>query len=189
MGDILPDIAGGRWSRNPEALGYRTDLEDGGIQAFEVPGLASRRYRWRVSWEINSPAEQFSLESHWDENANTWFPMFEGWTRRWNDLAVGTGNGVTTIFDLPGKAIDSTDLQVKVAGVPTGGYTFASGAGTDGADRITFAVAPANGAAVTCSWLVGRRRFAKVWYVGSPSSDNNEADLWQWSIELVEDPS
>jgi hypothetical protein len=171
-------------------LGYRTDLEDGGIQAFEVPGLASRRYRWTASWEINAYlTEQYLLEKHWEENANVSFPMFDGWATRWNALAVGTGNGATVTFDLPGKDIDPADLAVALDAVPTGSYTFSQGTGANGADRVTFSVAPGVGVAITCSWLRGRRRFPKVWYVGSPSADNNEADLWQWSIELVEDPS
>lgn len=191
MGAILPDVDGGRWVRTPESLALRSDLEDGGIQAFEIPGLASERHRWRAEWSINDyQTEHYLLEDHWRQNKNTWFPMFDGWFSRWTGLAVGTGNGAIVAFDLPGKSIVAAGLTVKLNGVTTVAYTFAAGAGTNGADRVTFAVAPGNGVAITCSWLEGRRRFPKVWYTATPPQpDNNEADLWQWSIEMVEDPS
>jgi hypothetical protein len=188
---LFPDVAGGRWVRTPEPLGNRTDLEDGGIQAFALPGLASQRYRWRADWAINAyQTEQYLLEAHWNLYKHTHFAMFDGWWSRWTGLAVGTGDGVETIFDLPGKSIDSADLTMLLAGVPEAGYTFAAGAGSGGKDRVTFTVAPGNGVAVTTSWLSGRRWFPKVWYeFASPSPGNNEADLWQWAVGLIEDPS
>lgn len=191
MGTIFPDVSGGRWRRTPESLGYRVDLEDGGIQAFEIPGLASERHRWSAAWEINEyQTEQYLLEDHWHANKNDFFPMFDGWATRWTDLAVGTGTGALVTFDLPGKDIVAAGLVIELNGTPTVAYTFAAGAGANGADRITFTVAPANGVVITCSWLSGRRRFPKVWYADAPpQADNNEADLWQWSVELVEDPT
>lgn len=188
---IFPDVSGGRWVRTPEPLGYRLDLEDGGIQAFAVPGLASQRYRWRASWPINDyQTEQYLLEAHWNLYKHAHFPMFDGWWSRWAGLAVGTGDGAWTVFDLPGKSIDSSGLTMKLNGVPEAGYTFNAGAGADGRDRVTFSAAPGNGVAITADWLSGRRRFPKVWYeFASPQPDNNEADLWQWAVGLIEDPS
>ena len=64
---------------------------------------------------------------------------------------VGTGDGSTIIFNLPAK--NSSSYKVYKDGVEqTGGgvdYTFAAGAGADGADKITFTAAPASGTRIT----------------------------------------
>jgi len=64
---------------------------------------------------------------------------------------VGTGDGSTTVFNLPAK--NSSDYTVYVNGVEKSGggvdYTFGEGTGTDGADKITFVAAPAAGDRIT----------------------------------------
>jgi hypothetical protein len=64
---------------------------------------------------------------------------------------VGTGDGSTTVFNLPAK--NSSSYKVYKDGVEqTGGgvdYTFAAGTGADGADKITFTAAPASGTRIT----------------------------------------
>ena len=64
---------------------------------------------------------------------------------------VGTGDGATTVFNLPAK--NSSAYTVYKNGVAQSGggvdYTFSAGTGTDGADKITFVAAPAAGARIT----------------------------------------
>jgi hypothetical protein len=64
---------------------------------------------------------------------------------------VGTGNGSTLIFNLPSKLATSYTLYVDNVAKTGGGvdYTFSSEGGADGADKVTFAAAPADGARIT----------------------------------------
>jgi len=77
---------------------------------------------------------------------------------------VGTGDGTTTVFNLPAK--NSTDRSVYIDGAikeETTDYTLDLGAGADGADRLTFGVAPAAGQRITYNFtgnLKIRCRFA-----------------------------
>ena len=64
---------------------------------------------------------------------------------------VGTGDGATTIFNLPSKLASGYTVYVAGAAKTGGGvdYTFAATAGEDGADKITFAIAPLAGQYIT----------------------------------------
>ena len=70
---------------------------------------------------------------------------------------VGTGDGATTVFNLPSKSASSYTLYVDGVAKTGGGtdYTFSSGGGADGADKVTFTAGakPANGARVTWSFI------------------------------------
>lgn len=73
----------------------------------------------------------------------TFFPV------RFNNEAVGTGNGVVTVFTLDNPAVQA-GVEVYVDGVLktlTTDYTIVLATGT-----ITFLVAPVNGAAITASY-------------------------------------
>lgn len=73
----------------------------------------------------------------------TFFPV------RFNNQAVGTGNGVLTTFTLANPAVEA-GVEVYVAGVLktlTTDYTIVLATGV-----ITFLVAPVNGAAITASY-------------------------------------
>lgn len=81
---------------------------------------------------------------------------FNDWKRspvgmQWNHVYIATRDGVTNVYDLPGK--DMTSIQIYNSAAPTTpltlttDYTIASGAGTDGKDQITFVGAYAPGTA------------------------------------------
>jgi hypothetical protein len=78
----------------------------------------------------------------------------------YTNINIGTGDASTVQFNLLAKSTSSR--VVKVAGTTkTEGtdYTFGEGLGTDGQDRITFAVAPAAGTAITASYT-GRKYYS-----------------------------
>lgn len=92
---------------------------------------------------------------------------FAGWDAApvgvlWPYLYVGVGDGTTATFDLPMKSTSTYTL--KVAGVsktPVTHFTFGTGTGTDGKDRITFTAGniPSAGQIVTLENATGRRGF------------------------------
>ena len=79
---------------------------------------------------------------------------------------VGTGDGSTTIFNLPNKSTTSFTLYkngIEQTGSESN-YTFSTGTGADGADKVTFAAAPDAGNRITCNFtgiLKVRSRFAQ----------------------------
>lgn len=64
---------------------------------------------------------------------------------------VGTGDGASTIWNLPVKTGSSYTVYLDGAALTGGGtdYTFGAAAGADGEDKITFTVAPSDGARIT----------------------------------------
>jgi hypothetical protein len=63
---------------------------------------------------------------------------------------VGTGDGTTTIFSLPGKSISNYIVYVdSVAQEETTDYTITPLGGPDGEDKITFVAAPDSGDYIT----------------------------------------
>lgn len=80
---------------------------------------------------------------------------------------VGTGDAATEVFNLPAKS--SSVYAVFVDGVEqtdTVNYTIETGAGADGADKLTFTVAPALGSRITYTFT-GRLKIR-----GSFAEDN-----------------
>lgn len=64
---------------------------------------------------------------------------------------VGEGDGSTTVFNLPSKSASSYTLYKDGVEQDGGGvdYTFASGGGADGADKVTMVAAPSDGEVLT----------------------------------------
>jgi hypothetical protein len=70
----------------------------------------------------------------------TEFTYLDALRRVWNDLYVGTGDGATHAFDLPGVAGIAGSWVVYVAGVlqtVSTDYSVSAGTGTDGRDVLT----------------------------------------------------
>lgn len=70
---------------------------------------------------------------------------------------IGTGDGSTTNYNMPCKAADTHTIYIDgalqtdgatVSG--SGNYSYTTTGGTDGADLISFVVAPNNGTRLTC---------------------------------------
>jgi hypothetical protein len=93
------------------------------------------------------------------------FNFFLTYSNTYSGEYVGTGDGLMLAFDLP--AVNSTDHKLYVDGAEQEAgiaYTFSAAGGADGADRVTFAVAPNDGTRITCDFtgnLKIRARFAE----------------------------
>lgn len=74
------------------------------------------------------------------------FLLFYPYTNTYEKVYVGTGDGSTTVFNLPCKQSSARTLYVNMVAQSEGSdYTFSALGGTDGADKITFTTAPTNG--------------------------------------------
>lgn len=95
-------------------------------------------------------------------------------------LYIGTGDGATTAFDIPGKQI--TGLAVYRNGT-TIATTVSTAAGTDGRDSLRFGTPPTSTQVLTCDFvgtLAVRCRFAE----DRLSKQNFEKALFSAGIEL-----
>lgn len=82
----------------------------------------------------------------------------------WEGLGVGTGDGSTTIFDLPGKSTSSQKIYINgVEQVVTVQYSILIGGGAENSDRVRFVTAPAVNEIISCDfagYMRNRCRFA-----------------------------
>jgi hypothetical protein len=78
---------------------------------------------------------------------------------------VGSGDGVTDTFDLPGRSTSSQTIYVDgAAQTLTTHYTISAGTGVSGADQVVFVTAPTDGTVITADFtgfLRMRVRFAE----------------------------
>lgn len=105
--------------------------------------------KFTLTYNVISQSEEKTLHDFFLARYGAWeaFAFFDFDSKAHTGISLGTGNGVTTVFQL--KAKSTSARTVYVAGVPkTEGvdYTVSVGGGTDGQDQITFAAAPASGA-------------------------------------------
>lgn len=70
----------------------------------------------------------------------------------WAGLPVGIGDGIMTIFDLPGRNTSSQIIYNNGSVVDPGDRTILIGGGAEGSDRVEFALAPAENAILTCDF-------------------------------------
>ena len=93
------------------------------------------------------------------------FNFFLGYTDDYEGEYVGTGDGSTLVFNSPSKSASSYVIYVDgTEKTETIDYTFGSGSGADGADTITFVIAPTSGQRITMDFggiLKIRCRFAE----------------------------
>ena len=74
----------------------------------------------------------------------------------------GTGDGSTTIFDIPGRSTSSRTVYVD--GVDeTSNVSFLTGGGSSNSDRIEFSSAPASGGVVTIDFTGFLRMRVRFW--------------------------
>jgi len=105
---------------------------------------------WQFYLARKGPHEAFSF----------FYPLSNTYTGEY----VGTGDGSTTAFNLPCKTASSYTLYVDGVSQTGGGvdYTFDALGGADGADKVTFTAAPADGTRITwdfTGYLKVRARF------------------------------
>lgn len=74
-------------------------------------------------------------------------------TTSYDDLYIGTGDGSTDVWDLPGKSTSSQVIYIDgAAQTLTTDYVILTGGGDGSADRVDFVTAPSTGEAITCDF-------------------------------------
>lgn len=74
-------------------------------------------------------------------------------TTSYDDLFIGTGDGSTDVWDIPGKSTSSQVIYID-GGTQTltTDYAILIGGGDGSADRVDFVTAPSTGEAITCDF-------------------------------------
>jgi hypothetical protein len=76
-----------------------------------------------------------------------------GMVTSYDDLYIGTGDGATEAFNLPGKSTSSQVIYVDgVTQTITTDYVILTGGGDGEADRVDFVTAPAVGESISCDF-------------------------------------
>ena len=109
-----------------------------------------------VSYNALSPDEIDVLWAFYTEMAGAYreFYFFTPLSESHTGLYVGVGDGVTTIYDIPG--IIDGPATVYVDGL-AGSYSLLTGGGSEDSDRVEFNAAPDEGAILSCD-IVGQHR-------------------------------
>lgn len=80
------------------------------------------------------------------------------------DQYVGTGDGSTTTFDIPGRSTSSHDIYIDGVEESDSNYSILTGGGVSSSDRVQFTSAPSSGEIITADfagYLRIRARFAQ----------------------------
>lgn len=122
----------------------------------------------------------------------TEFYWYDPLLRNWTDEYVGRGDGATTTFNLHSKTTTTgATLKIYVDGIittVTTDYTFVSGGGTEGADRITFTAGhiPSTGQLITSDFNGYLRIKARFSEDGLSEEQANIHTLFNIQVGLTE---
>ncbi len=182
MPNVFPDIYPAVWEPSWEAYQERDEARDGFLQlnSYDPVDQVSAH----AGWSTLSRAERDQIKAHRDANKDRSFTLFDFHSATPAAVYVATGNGVATAFTLPAKAV--AGLTVTVNGAPVA-VVLAAGAGTDGADRITFAAPPAAGAIIRFSATEARMRYELLYKVGTFAWRHVEADIWSIETDFIQE--
>jgi hypothetical protein len=102
----------------------------------------------------------------------------------YDDLFIGTGDGSTDIWDIPGKSTSSQVIYIDgVTQTLTTDYAILTGGGDGSADRVDFVTAPSTGEAITCDFT-GKLRINCRFAQDKLSKELFIRTLFRFGIEL-----
>jgi uncharacterized protein (TIGR02217 family) len=102
----------------------------------------------------------------------------------YDDLFIGTGDGDTEVFDIPGKSTSSQVIYIDgTTQTLTTDYVILTGGGDGNADRVDFVTAPALGTAISCDFS-GRLRINCRFAYDSLPKELFATILFNFGIEL-----
>lgn len=128
------------------------------ISRFDDLGEEQRKQKWlypkrmlNVKHKYVTQAQGRTIWEFYKARGGSYeaFNFFVVGTQAYTNEYVGTGDGVTTAFNLPCKDISTRTVYVNGSSVAA---TIATGAGADGADLIRFGTAPTNAERITISF-------------------------------------
>lgn len=155
------------YDNTPDENVKRTPPEAGDSYIRDVWGTL--RFVARMDFQL-SKADAGVLWAFYEANRLTGFTFFDfamvyAWAK-----TIGTGDGVTAAFTIPGKETVLTTVTVggvaKALGVD---YTFSAGTGADGQDRIIFIAGHIPAAAAAVAIVADTRRKYTVEFAEKPS--------------------
>lgn len=130
--------------------------------------LITLKYPW-ISKDEAQEIFQFFIGRAGSYNTFKFFyPDIKGTAFSYTYEYVGTGNGSTTVFNLPAKSASNYILYLNGSSQSDpSDYSFSAGSGPDGEDKITFVAAPDAGDRITFSFtgrlkIVGRFKNDKM---------------------------
>lgn len=122
-------------------------------------GVEQRRQKWtfpkydiKLSFAVLSASEiqaiwNFFVARHGSFEA---FYFYTYDALAWTGCYIGVGDGATQTFDIPGKGTSAQTIYVD--GASTVAVTILTGGGAESSDRVTFTIAPAAGAILSCDF-------------------------------------
>jgi len=177
MANPFPDIYPGVWEPDWDRFQDRDNAQGGAVQINTYD--PTKRFEARAAWSVLSRTQYDTIEDHWWSFATSDFTLFNFWHRKLRDVWVAVADGVSLIYDLPGKQIVTPSVKHNnvVAGTQP---SLVTATGADGRDQIQYTAGskPAAGVVITLSAADGRQAF-EVNYGNVRFTDRHrEADIW-----------
>jgi len=152
---LFPDVIGSERGIGPLFTTKTTRL--GQNQFARYRKSLRPRFAFDIAFDLLTSAQASSIDDHVIAvaGAGLTFPWFDWSPFHWLWVPVGTGDGSTTTFDLPGK--NSSDLEVFTGTGSSAAVSSTSvGTGANGCDRFTLTSAPGNGVSIWCNATMRR---------------------------------
>jgi hypothetical protein len=189
MSNYFPDL-NVTFSFAPSIGGWSTltkTARNGSTQ--KKANLTAGRRTYLVPIEMLAPADFQTLEDFYDsmQGAATRFYWFNNKRSSRSGVSVGTGNGSTTVFNLPFKDAAATPVFHWTGG---GTATWTPSSATTGEDQVTFSVAPTTATPITVDFLTARERLQVCFVEDSIKATpifRDNAIWYQASFTLKED--
>lgn len=101
-----------------------------------------------------------------------------------DDEYVGTGDGSTEVFDIPGRSTSSQTIYMDgITQTLTTDYVILTGGGESNSDRVDFVTAPSTGAIITCDFT-GFLRMRVRFKHDQLSRELFTTNLFRYGVEL-----
>lgn len=140
------------------------------------------RWELAVGWTLLSPTDAAAIDAHvlaFAGSALVW--EFVDWTPfNWLFVGIGTGDGVTSTFDVPSFGSLTAFQIFRDAGVVLAG-TLQPAAGANGRDRILFSSAPPAGAILW--WNFTGQRIFRVTFATDDQPMTRQLDTGYYGFQ------
>lgn len=113
------------------------------VRFSSIPDHADVMTLWNFFQSRQGDYEGFYIYD-WRGVHQATYPAYTG-------LLVGTGDGTTDVFDIPGRSTSSQAIYIDGVDQPSG-WSILTGGGASSSDRVDFTTAPAAGDIITCDF-------------------------------------
>jgi hypothetical protein len=177
---LFPDLIGEQFDMTPYIRVDETPVAESEVALYRQ--FIRPRWMFDLAWSTLNDTDAQSIADHVNTQAGggiafDWYTWFTN--LHWIWVPIATGNGVTTLFVIPGTQTSDHEFFTG-AGTPATG-SISAGTGPNGEDRVTFSVAPASGVAIWANFR-GRQKF-NVRYERDEQPPQRDADSGTWSFK------